>query len=263
MVNDLRPDPWAWLVDGRYLGFTLTFTRGLELKDFLKCCGADPSAVRFLPFAGIHDALRPSAEYSVLRAGTVADWTFGIENLGNRSGSPDILARLSEKTETVSVHCGANAFQLFMYWVDGRPREQFEPGIAATLRAAGPYPFWSAVERYRTDHPGMRKILAVFHAIEDHVGIQIAKETDDGPLASVLISQVASSPSSPASSLPLVYESSRRAGKPGPSHGALQLPATGVSRRRHTIVPAVDAGNEDGIPGTCRDGNSGDDAQGS
>jgi hypothetical protein len=76
--------------------------------------------------------------------------------------------------------------------------------MASTLRAAGPHPFCDAAERYRAERPGTWAILAVMRAVEDHIGARLAKETDGGPLPSVLLEWVLPELPSPAPPLPLV-----------------------------------------------------------
>jgi hypothetical protein len=45
-MSDAASAPWEWLFGGRYMGFTLTFTRGLTPDRPLERYGADPSAAR-------------------------------------------------------------------------------------------------------------------------------------------------------------------------------------------------------------------------
>jgi hypothetical protein len=208
-------DPWEWLFSGRYLGLTLTFTRGLTAAGLLERYGADPSAARPLPFTDIHAAPQPGIDHAILRVGVLGEWAFGIDDLGIQGAAPATLAELSRGTETISVHSGANALEDFCYWVDGQPREEFEPGMASTLRAAGPHPFWDAAERYRGARPGTWSILAVMRAVEDHIGARLAEETDDGPLPSVLLEWVLPALPSPAPPLPLVNPPAHP-GKRGP-----------------------------------------------
>lgn len=220
-MSDADPAPWEWLFSGRYIGFTLTFTRGLTADGLLERYGADPSAARPLPFTDIHALLQP--DHAILRVGLLGEWAFGIEDLGGQGAAEATLAQLSIATETISVYSGGNALQVLEYWVNGQPREQFEPGMASTLRAAGPHPVWDAAERHRATRPGARDILAVMRAVEDHIGARLAEETDNGPLLSVLLPQILPPLPSPAPPLPLVHPPTGRGGR-GRHLGTLRPP---------------------------------------
>jgi hypothetical protein len=213
---------WKWMLGGRYLGFTLTFTHAVTPEELLRRYGADPAAARFLPFAGIDAALEPGPNDAILRVGMLQEWAFGIEILGFKGTVPAALAQISQATRTIAVHMGANALHTVDYWVDGRPREKFEPGVASTLRAAGPHPFWDATERHRARRPDAGSILAVMRAAEDHIGGYLPVEVDDGPLLSVILPQVLPPPPSPVPPLPLVNPTQPR--PLGRHLGSLQVP---------------------------------------
>jgi Family of unknown function (DUF6461) len=227
-MSDAGPAPWEWLFGGRYDGFTLTFTRGLKPAELLERYGADPSGARLLPFVDIHAVLQPRPETGILRVGLLGEWAFGIEDLGAQGAAPATLAQISRGTETISVYSGANALKVLSYWVNGQPQEEFEPGMASTLRAARPHPFWDAAERHRA-RPGTRDILAVMRAVEDHIGARLAQETDDGPLLSVLLPQVLPPLPSPAPPLPLVHPPTGRGGR-GRHLGTLRPPGDAPPR---------------------------------
>jgi hypothetical protein len=238
MSND-DAEPWEWLFGGRYDGLTLTFTRGLTPAGLLQRYDADPSAARPLPFTDIRRALKPDIDHAILRVGVVGEWAFGIEDNGAQGTAPATLAQLSRGTETISIFRGANAFAVFCDWVSGQPREQFEPGMASTLRAAGPHPFWDAAERYHAARPGIRAILAVMRAVEDHTGARLAQETDDGPLPTLLLTQIRPFLPSPVPPLPLV-DPPANPGKLGRHLATLRLPNRSQLRVRE------DSGNRRG-----------------
>jgi hypothetical protein len=222
-MSNTGAGPWEWLFRGRYDGLTLTFTRGLTPAGLLERYGADPSAARPLPFTDIRAVLQPDMDHAILRAGVLGEWAFGIEDAGAQGAAPATLAQLSRGTETISVYRGGNAFTVFCHWVSGQPREQFEPGMASTLRAAGPHPFWDAAERHRAAQPGIRPILAVMRAVENHIGASLAQETDDGRLPSVLLTQIRPPLPSPVPLLPLV-NSPASPGRLSRHLGTLRLP---------------------------------------
>lgn len=235
-MREADPTPWKWLLYGRYMALALTFTRGLTPDELLERYGADPAAARPLPYIDIDAALHQDDDHAVLRVGVLGEWAFGIEDCGVQGAAPATLAELSRGTETISVNSGENAFAVFEYWVDGQPREQFEPGMASTLKAAGPHPFWDVAERHRAARPDIQNILAVMRAVEDHIGARLPKETDDGPLPSLLLQQVRPMLPSPAPPLPRVNPPARAAtGRAGLGRylGPLRLPGD-KSRERNT-----------------------------
>lgn len=222
-MSNADPAPWEWLFAGRYMGFTLTLTRGLTVDELLERYGADRSAARPLPFAEIDGALQSDNEHAVLRVGALGEWAFGIEDSGVQGAAPTTLTRLSRGTETISVYNGANALQIFEYWLDGNPRERFEPGMTSTLRAAGSHPFWDAAERQHAARPETRGILSVMRAVEDHIQARLAQETDDGALLTLLLPQTRPMEPSPVPPLPLVNPPSNRTGV-GRHLATLRLP---------------------------------------
>lgn len=198
------------MLHGRYLGFTLTFTRGLTITELLDRYGADPSAARELPFIGLDAALQPGPDSAILRVGVIQDWAFGLEILGGQGAAAATLVELSHNSETISVHVGANALTTLHHWTDGQPQEEFEPGQLSTLRAAAGHPFWDAAERHRAAHPSRRAVLGAMQAMEDHTGARLTQDLDDGPLLSVVLPQVLPPLPSPVPPLPLVRPSSSR-----------------------------------------------------
>lgn len=216
--------PWTWL--DRYLDFTLTFTCGLAAEELLERYGADPETAQLLPYEEAQAAMNPPPDVAILRVGRVGEWAFGIEDIGLRGAAPATLIQLSMETETVSIRRSGNAMTVLQHWVDGRPQEQFEPGEAATLRAAGSHPLWDAAERYRAEDPDMQAMIAVMYAVEDHIGSRLDQETGDGPLVSVLLPQTLPARPSPVPSLPRVFpQPGRRSKGLGPPLGPLRLPA--------------------------------------
>jgi hypothetical protein len=240
-MSNAEPAPWKWLFNGRYIGLTVTFTRGLTPEELLERYGADPSAARPTPFINMHDVLQPDMDHAILRVGMLGGWAFGIEDSGVQGAAPATLAALSYGTETISVFAGADAFQVFEYWANGQPQQQFEPGNASSLRAAGPHPFWDAAERHRVARPGIWSILAVMLAIEEHIGARLVEDVDDGPLPSVLLRQIRPMLPSPAAPLPQVNPPAApavgRAGLGRPL-GTLRLP-TDTPHEPLRITPEI------------------------
>ncbi len=222
-MNDAAPPAWDWMLHGRYLGFTLTFTHRTTPKELLERYGVDPSAARHLPYVGLDAALQPGRNCAILRVGMLSDWAFGIEILGGEGAAPATLAELSRGTQTITVQVGANALHTLSHWTNGQPREAFEPGEAATLRAAGPHPFWDATERHLAAQPGTRPVLAAMQAVEDHIDGHLTSDIDDGPLLSVVLPQSLPPRPSPVPTLPRVNPSSQP--RPlGRSLGSLHQP---------------------------------------
>jgi Family of unknown function (DUF6461) len=233
-MTNAAAEPWKWLCS-RYESFTLTFSHGLAAAGLLGRYGANPSAARHLPGIDIRAVLQPDIDHAILRAGLLGEWAFGIEDTGTQGAAPATLARLSRGTETISVYRGGNALEDFQHWADGQPQEQFEPGMASTLRAAGQHPFWDAAEHYRATRPGISGILAAMGAVENHIGAHLAQETDDGPLPSVLLTQDRPPLPSPVPPLPLVNPSARLPTGRSRSLGRLRLPDNPSQPPRLTI----------------------------
>jgi hypothetical protein len=73
-MNAAAPTAWDWIIhDGRYLGFTLTFTHRITANELLERYGADQAAARYLPYVGLDAVLRPERNCAILRVGALRD----------------------------------------------------------------------------------------------------------------------------------------------------------------------------------------------
>ncbi|MFJ5221052.1 DUF6461 domain-containing protein [Streptomyces sp. NPDC088354] len=199
------PKDWEWLFNGRYLGFTVTFTRDISPEGLLSKYGADLAAAHMLSFSDMHSVLQPGLSGAVLRVGDFKDWSFAIEAFGIKGMDATLLEDLSRDSETFAVHSGANALDLMEHWRAGRPLEKFEPGNPMTLRASGSHPFWDATERLRKAYPGVMYVVAAMGSIGEHIGGSLSRAVDDGELLSVALPQFSLPPGSFGTPLPLVH----------------------------------------------------------
>jgi hypothetical protein len=223
MMPTNAPDPWEWILH-RDEGFTLTFTHGISTSDLLQRYGLDPSAARLLPGIGIDAVLQPSIDSAILRVGQLNDWAFGIEILGMEGATAATAIKLSQGSETVILQVNPGRINILSSWVDGQPREAFEPGMADSLQSAGPHPFWDATERHRADQHDVRAILAALRAVEDHIGAHLTPDLHDGPLLSTLVPQIRPRRPSPLPPLPLVNPPATPTRGLGRHLGTLHLP---------------------------------------
>ncbi|GHA73935.1 hypothetical protein GCM10010345_90790 [Streptomyces canarius] len=214
---------WNWMLQGRYEGFCLTFTHDVTPAAVLQRYGADPSAAHTIAFPRAYEILQPGPDTSVLRVGTIQEWTFCFETLGVQGIMPAVLAALSQNTQTLAVSSGANALHALEHWADGQPRERFEPGQAASLQAADDHPFWDAAERHRADHHDLPALLGALEAVGDRIGGHLTADILDGPLISTVLPWVLPTPPpSHTASLPFVHATATRG--LGPRIGSLRPP---------------------------------------
>ncbi|MFF3367067.1 DUF6461 domain-containing protein [Streptomyces misionensis] len=201
------PLGWNWMLNNRFDGFCLTFTHAINPTAILQRYGADAPKARIIEFPQAYELLQPGPDTSVLRVGTFREWTFCFETLGVQSVMPAVLAALSQTTQTVAVNLGANALHMLEHWVDGQPRERFEPGQATSLQAADAHPFWDATERHRGNHHDLPAVLGALEAVGDHIGGHLTADLIEGPLLTTTLPWTLPPLPSPAAPLPFVHAS--------------------------------------------------------
>jgi hypothetical protein len=209
------------MLHGRYESFCLTFTHGLPPAGVLQRYGADLSGARTIAFPQVYELLQPGPDTSVLRVGAFRGWTFCFETLGVQGIMPAALAALSENTQVVAVNFGADARHILEYWMDGQPRERFEPGQASSLQAADVHPFWDAAERHQANHPGLPAVLGALEAVGDHIGGHLTADALEDPLPTTLLPWTLPPLPSPAAPLPFVHATATRT-RLGPPIGSFR-----------------------------------------
>ncbi|MFE2889345.1 DUF6461 domain-containing protein [Streptomyces sp. NPDC059272] len=195
---------WDWIRSGGYVSMCLTFTRGVTPEDLLRRYGADPLDANSITFAQAYELIQPGPDSSILRVGSLGEWTFCCESLGVQGVMPAVLAALSRDTETVAFNHGADARHTLDHWVDGQPREHFEPGTKASLQAAGVHPFWDAAERHHADNPEGPAELNALEAVSDRIGGYLTTDIVHGPLLTTFLPWILPPLPSPAAPLPFV-----------------------------------------------------------
>ncbi|MFJ7417220.1 DUF6461 domain-containing protein [Streptomyces uncialis] len=138
-MNDPGSSLMDWAASGREVMWCVTFTRGVRAGEVLARYGASPEAALPMSRKGAWRLAGDAAADSVLRAGTLADWTFCFEESGILGADPAVLRRLSQDSETCGVLLGADGMNGFAYWKDGKRIEAFEPGFPST-RPRPPHP---------------------------------------------------------------------------------------------------------------------------
>ncbi|MBL3671504.1 hypothetical protein JL475_37625 [Streptomyces sp. M2CJ-2] len=132
------------------------------------------------------DAYRAGTPKSVLRVGSLGDWSFCYEEWGVLGGLPGLLSRLSCDTETFTVDSNIS-MDTFGYWRDGRCTEAFEPDEPGTRRLP-PHPWWDALQERREAAGGSEPgLVAAVRVIGDRMGAVLDDATLDGPLPTVLL----------------------------------------------------------------------------
>ncbi|WP_416960865.1 DUF6461 domain-containing protein [Streptomyces sp. Agncl-13] len=218
-----EPSPsWDWILRGGYGGMCLTFTHGVTPETAIRRYGADPSQASSIAFPQAYELLQPGPDSSILRVGSLREWTFCCETLGVQGIMPAVLAALSQGTQTVAFNHGANALHTLEHWVDGQPRERFEAGQKSSLQAADVHPFWDAAERHRADHHNRPAVLDTLEAVGDRIGGHLTADIVHGPLLTTILPWPLPPLPSPAAPLPFVHATAPR--PLGPSLGTLPPP---------------------------------------
>ncbi|WP_406454869.1 DUF6461 domain-containing protein [Streptomyces sp. NBC_01622] len=201
---------WDWMLRGGYGGMCLTFTHGVTPEAVLRRYGADPSQASSIAFPQVYELLQPGPDSSILRVGSIREWTFCCETLGVQGIMPAVLAALSQDTQTVAVNHGANALHTLEHWVDGQPRERFEPGQESSLQAADVHPLWDTAERHRADHHSVPAVLGALEAVGDRIGGHLTADIVAGPLLTTALPWTLPPLPSPAAPLPFVHAAETR-----------------------------------------------------
>lgn len=123
-----------WIAHQYNLGYCVTFARGLDEADMLRCFGADPSRAYPIAFAARdpdQSSLREIDEYAqlsfedllkrpILQVGRCRDWAFASECCFTAEGlRVEVLHAVSSGTEAVVVSYNAKAMTTFGYANDG------------------------------------------------------------------------------------------------------------------------------------------------
>jgi hypothetical protein len=221
-VHDLAAGPWTWASDPRAGMWCVTFTRGVTPQDVLARYGADARTAELLTreqAAPLHDGSLPGG--SVLRVGSLGDWSFCFEGYGVMGVMPGPLSALSQATETISVLRGGDGMNRFAHWRGGQCNEQFEPGFTHT-EPDPPHPWWDAVQE-RLDASGEQYpgLVPILEAVEHYTGAVLDTDTLEGPLLTLRLDDNSRTPDPPPQ---LLHPGALR--PPGPMLGRPALRVT-------------------------------------
>lgn len=186
------PGVWGWTEDIGRLGFTVTFSLGLDPEDVLGQYGADLGRAEQLTREQAWSRFPPESSGAQLRAGRLGRWGFCFEEAGVEGIQTPTLRGLSAETETIAF-CTAQGASSFVYLKDAEGVEAFELGRPETVRGSEPFKFWSDVQRI-VDRSGQAGSLALAHAalqaITKHVRAPLDRAALEGPLLTASRSQV-------------------------------------------------------------------------
>ncbi|RSO43158.1 hypothetical protein DMH15_10695 [Streptomyces sp. WAC 06725] len=194
-MNNSTPDPWGWAQDPNAVMWCLTFTHGITPHDVLSRYGADHRAAQLLnrqQAAALNEDSPPDG--SVLRSGSLGEWSFCFEDYGVVGAMPGPLSALSRGTETFSVLLGGDGMNGFAHWRDSECTEQFEPGFSHT-KPNPPHPWWDIVQgrldASGEEYPGL---VPVLEAITHHTGAVLDTRILHGPLLTLWLDDTSRTP---------------------------------------------------------------------
>ncbi|MFR9729674.1 DUF6461 domain-containing protein [Saccharopolyspora sp. MS10] len=130
----------------------LTFVRGTDLDELARRCGAITEHARVLDFDEYcEEAYAHQDRYPVIGLRSVGGWTLIAEDGGFQGSRPEVLRRVSHRTEAVSAFWNVNALTQFAHAAHGEVRTSFEalmptfrqgtrPDGLEELRAGLPWP---------------------------------------------------------------------------------------------------------------------------
>ncbi|MFJ8754603.1 DUF6461 domain-containing protein [Streptomyces sp. NPDC102441] len=190
--------------------FCMTLSLGKSPEEVINIYGADAGEARWLT-ADAPGAYVTNATTTVLRAGSLGDWTFCLEFeylLGSNEG---IMRELSTNAEAIVIFRTAKALTGFHYVANCELLESFEPGYPPSVSGRSSHEFSSKVHALTST--GLDPVAACLEVVTGHVGCDLTKETLRGPLLSVIMDKpdlVAFARRDPLLLRPAVPQKSRR-----------------------------------------------------
>ncbi|MDG4860270.1 DUF6461 domain-containing protein [Streptomyces sp. T-3] len=200
-----------WIADEYSLSYTLTLSEGLSPYELLRSVGAHEgrivaltrSASRELLFRGEEDHISdldfldweddaavarltdggflPTPPDTIVRAGSVAGWTYALEESHCHTGS--YVAALSERGRAFCVHRNAKGFSRVDYALHGEVVTSFEPGLPDLTNGAPADVALGFV--HSGDEIGD---VAFLRFLEGELGLYLPWEETEGELAAAALS---------------------------------------------------------------------------
>ncbi|MEV0595705.1 DUF6461 domain-containing protein [Nonomuraea cavernae] len=138
------PEEFSWLSEHEALGeiYCVSFVRELSPEEVLRRFGVDESTMAEVTSDEVAElsveSMRDDAAGHI-GAAKVGDWTLAIEPGGwQMAVDPEIMARVSQGTEVVSVCRHDYASDTFAYIVDGKPVVWFDPTLPDARSGSAP-----------------------------------------------------------------------------------------------------------------------------
>lgn len=139
---------WGWVRQVGWLnvGGCLTFVRGASPERVIEAFGMDPAGAVVLPHAASEERFPPGSP-PWIRVGTVADWTFAIEEVTLMGILEHVAKDLSAGTESVAVSWTAKPTSSVDYFADGTVITMFEADAPSWRSGREPDKFLSAMRQ--------------------------------------------------------------------------------------------------------------------
>jgi hypothetical protein len=129
--------------------------------------------------------MEPTSTNTILRTGTLGDWSFCIEFHNPIGFLNTVVHDLSTETKTIVLFRNAKAFKEFDYVVNGQLVESFEPGDPSSTWGQSEYNFSRSVHDRRPSPT--QAITACLEVIAEHIGHELTLEILRGPLFSAVV----------------------------------------------------------------------------
>jgi hypothetical protein len=176
-------ESWDWLTnENNFPSYCITFAKGQSTQDVLERYGAPADGMQFLSLteAMQSEPRRKGAPAHILRVGEMAGWSFCFEMQSSRGAQHEVLEKISQGTEAISLSY-AEGLHVLCYYSDGVLVEEFE--TPNEVRGTGPYMFSSAVRSYGT--PSIS--AAALSAVSEYIGARLTESHLLGVLPTVFL----------------------------------------------------------------------------
>ncbi|WP_406096346.1 DUF6461 domain-containing protein [Kitasatospora purpeofusca] len=209
-----------WAERGTVPTFCLNVVRGLAADEVVAAYGADPGRLRQLSLAEADSRYPMAKGGALLRVGRLGEWTFCFEAREAEGFKPGVLARLSERSEVVSLFY-ADGMTVVERLEEGRLVERFEPGQRSPVQGSEPHTLQEGVRAELRNSTAPSTTEAALRVIARHIGAEIPWATLAGPLATVVLGEAEREPLAPHFAAPAADGPAPGLGR---SLGGLDLP---------------------------------------
>ncbi|WP_432069732.1 DUF6924 domain-containing protein [Streptomyces sp. AA1529] len=169
--------------------FCVTFSRGRTQEEVIEIYGARRGAGQVSPLDEEGDVIGGAGEsghrLDEVLVGKLGDWAFAVEFDSPIGCLDGILAPLSKATETILLFLNAKGLSGFVYIVDGRVVESFEPGNDSGNRGTSERDFFGEVLGLTV--AGCRGVEAALTVIANYIGNPLTQEMLRGALSTAVV----------------------------------------------------------------------------